>query len=250
MTRVCADCAAGDRRRSVCPESPVHVRPPAPGAALWLWQRPSDCRGQRNQHGAASYRCCVCFGHFFVFFLPLLSSFLPSCLPFFVLPSFLPSVLLSFLLPSFPPSIHLSFLPSGLLSFFSSLLPSIHPSFLPSFPPSLPSFLPFVPCCFPFPCHWLLCSLNLFCVPTSRLTSLLWDGKSCQLCLLLDRSCLQVGLDYTAHHLISKFCGEKGQMFNCVWNSESRSQNEECETQSLKGNLTEKASQALLMGME
>ena len=39
-------------------------------------------------------------------------------------------------------------------------------------------------------------------------------------------------------------------MFNCVWNSESRSQNEECETQSLKGNLTEKASQALLMGME
>ena len=179
----------------------------------------------------------------------LFSSF-PSCLPSF-LPAFLPSCLPSFL-PSFLPVFILpSFLPSVLLSFLLFFPPSLHPPVLPSFLPAFPSFLPsFCAVFFPFLCHWLLCSLNLFCVPTSRLTSLLWDGKSCQLCLLLDRSCLQDGLDYTAHHLISKFCGEKGQMFNCVWNSESRSQNEECETQSLKGNLTEKASQALLMRME
>ena len=39
-------------------------------------------------------------------------------------------------------------------------------------------------------------------------------------------------------------------MFMNVWNRESWSQNEESESPSLKGSLTEKASQALLIGIE
>ena len=162
LMRVCADCAAGYGRRPVRPESPVHVRPPAPGAALWLWQRPSNCRGQRNQHGAASYRYCIRFGHFFVFFLPLMSSCLLSFLPSFL---------------SFPPSF---------------LRPSFLLSLLPSCFCALLFFLSLVTDCF------VLSIFSVVLLP--GLPPFFGDGKSRQPYLLLDRNCLR--LVWTTQHII------------------------------------------------
>ena len=99
------------------------------------------------------------------FFLPTFPPFIPTSLPWSLLPSFLPSLPLS-VLPSFPPSLSPSFLPSLPLSVLPSFPPSLSPSFPPSLPPSLrPSFLPslplsvlpsFLPTIPPFPSLFLL----------------------------------------------------------------------------------------------